>query len=420
MLQNNIKRKEYLKKLEDYKDSDFVKVFTGIRRSGKTSLLHSWADELEKKGINKENIIFISFESPKYNLIDNNIDLDKIIYEKTTNVEGKIYLFFDEIQQVNQWEKSINGFRVTLDCDIYISGSNSKLLSGELATLLAGRYINIQVYPFSFKELLQYKEEIEDLKLTKENITSLFDEYYINYGGMPSILSLKDNESKITALTDIYDSILLNDIISRFSIKNIDLLKRYIMFMINSIGQTYSSEKIKNYLKSNDIYTTQNTLLKYNEYLKQTFFISKCRRFDLKSKKLMKIKEKYYLMDHGFHHAIVEKNNLWIPRIIENIVYIELLRRGYKVSVGRVGEENNGNEKKELEVDFVCEKYGKYIYIQVSYTLSSENTAKREFEPFFKIRDKYDTYIITTDQHDFSNNGVKHLNIIDFLLGYEI
>ena len=262
MLQNNIKRKEYLKKLEDYKDSDFVKVFTGIRRSGKTSLLHSWADELEKKGINKENIIFISFESPKYNLIDNNIDLDKIIYEKTTNVEGKTYLFFDEIQQVNQWEKSINGFRVTLDCDIYISGSNSKLLSGELATLLAGRYINIQVYPFSFKELLQYKEEIEALKLTKENIMSLFDEYYINYGGMPSILSLKDNGSKITALTDIYDSILLNDIISRFSIKNIDLLKRYIMFMINSIGQTYSSEKIKNYLKSNDIYTTQNTLLK--------------------------------------------------------------------------------------------------------------------------------------------------------------
>ena len=179
MIKNNIKRETYLKKIEGVMDSDFVKIFTGIRRSGKTSLLHSWAEELENKGINKENIIFISFESPEYNLIDNNIDLDKIIYEKTENIDGRVYLFFDEIQQVDNWEKSINGFRVTLDCDIYISGSNSKLLSGELATLLAGRYINIQVYPFSFKELLQYKEEIEALKLTKENITSLFDEYYI-------------------------------------------------------------------------------------------------------------------------------------------------------------------------------------------------------------------------------------------------
>ena len=420
MLQNTIKRNNYLEKLEDYKDSDFVKVFTGIRRSGKTSLLHSWADELEKKGINKENIIFISFESPKYNSIDNNNDLDKIIYEKTKNIEGKIYLFFDEIQEVKEWEKSINGYRVTLDCDIYISGSNSKLLSGELATHLAGRYVNIRVYPFSFKELLQYKEEIENIELTKENITVLFNEYYINYGGMPSILSLKNDESKKTALTDIYDSILLNDIIARFNIKNIDLLKRYIKFMVNSIGQTYSSEKIKNYLKSNDIYTTLNTLLKYNDYLQQTFFISKCRRYDLKGKKMMKIKEKYYLMDHGFHHTIVEKNSLWLPRIIENIVYIELLRRGYEVTVGRLGEERNDDNNKEIEMDFVCEKSGKYIYIQVSYTIAQEKTMKREIKPFFKIPDRYDAYIITTDPHDLSYKGVKHLNIIDFLLGDEI
>ena len=281
MIKNNIKRETYLKKIEGVMDSDFVKIFTGIRRSGKTNLLHSWAEELENKGINKENIIFISFESPKYNLIDNNIDLDKIIYEKTENIKGRVYLFFDEIQQVNNWEKSINGYRVTLDCDIYISGSNSKLLSGELATVLAGRYINIPVYPFSFKEVVQYKNEIEGIELTKETINSLFEDYYLNYGGMPSILSLKNNESRKTALIDIYNSILLNDIIYRFKIKNIDLLKRYVMFMMNSIGQTYSSKKIKNYLKSNDIYTTPNTLLKYNEYLQQTFFISKCRRYDL-------------------------------------------------------------------------------------------------------------------------------------------
>lgn len=420
MIKNNIKRETYLKKIEGVMDSDFVKIFTGIRRSGKTSLLHSWAEELENKGINKENIIFISFESPEYNLIDNNIDLDKIIYEKTENIKGRVYLFFDEIQQVNKWEKSINGYRVTLDCDIYISGSNSKLLSGELATVLAGRYINIPVYPFSFKEVVQYKNEIEGMELTKETINALFEDYYLNYGGMPSILSLKNDESRKAALIDIYNSILLNDIIYRFKIKNIDLLKRYAMFMMNSIGQTYSSKKIKNYLKSNDVYTTPNTLLKYNEYLQQTFFISKCRRYDFKGKKLMKIKEKYYLMDHGFHHAIVEKNRLWAPRVIENIIYIELLRRGYNVTVGRLGEENSDNEKKEIEIDYVCEKYGEYIYIQASYSISSEETAKREFKPLFKIPDKYDTYIITTDTHDLSYKGVKHLNIIDFLLGDEI
>ncbi|MBR0270785.1 MAG: ATP-binding protein [Methanobrevibacter sp.] len=420
MKKNEIKRETYLEKLEDYKDSDFVKVFTGIRRSGKTSLLHSWAEELEKKGINKNNIIFISFESPEYNSIDNNIDLDKIVYEKTKNLEGTIYLFFDEIQQVDKWEKSINGYRVSLDCDIYISGSNSKLLSGELASILAGRYINIRVYPFSFKEIIQYNNEIENIELTKESINQLFNEYYINYGGMPSILPFKSDESRKTALADIYDSILLNDIINRFNIKNIDLLKRYINFMMNSIGQTFSSKKVKNYLKSNDVYTTQNTLLKYNEYLQQTFFISKCSRYDFKGKKMMKIKEKYYLMDHGFHHALIEKNSVWRPRVIENIVYIELLRRGYKVNVGRLGEEKKDNDKNEIEIDFVCEKSGQYIYVQVSYTLFSEKTKEREFKPFFKIPDKYDTYIITTDTEDFSYKGVKHLNIIDFLLGDEI
>ena len=420
MIKNNIKRDIYLKKIEDVMDSDFVKVLTGIRRSGKTSLLHSWAEELENKGIKKQNLIFISFESPQYNLIDNNLDLDKIIYEKTKNIKGRVYLFFDEIQQVNNWEKSINGYRVTLDCDIYISGSNSKLLSGELSTVLAGRYINITIYPFSFKEVLQYKNEIEGIKLSKERINTLFEDYYINYGGMPSILSLKNDESKKAALFDIYNSILLNDIIYRFNIKNIDLLKRYVMFMVNSIGQTYSSKKIKNYLKSNDIYTTLNTLLKYNKYLQQTFFISKCRRYDLKGKKLMKIKEKYYLMDHGFHNTIIEKNSLWITRVIENIVYIELLRRGYNVTVGRLGEENNGDKKNEIEVDFVCEKYGKYTYIQVSYSISSEETNKRELKPFFKINDKYDSYLITTDTRDLSYKGIKHLNIIDFLLGDEI
>lgn len=418
MINNEIKRDNYLEKLEEFKDTDFVKVFLGMRRSGKTSLLHSWVDELKKKGINSENIIFISFESSKYNSIDNAKDLDNLIFEKTKNIDGKLYLFFDEIQQVYQWEKSINGYRVDLDCDIYISGSNSKLLSGELATHLGGRYIIINVYPFSFKEVLKYKHEIEGFNLNKESIQHFFEDYYIKYGGMPSILPLKNDSSFKSALTDIYNSILLKDIISRYKINNIDLLKRYCKYMVDSVGQTYSSTKIKNYLKSNDIYTTQNTLLKYNDYLQNSFFILKCPRYDLKGKKTLKIYEKYYLMDHGFHHPLVENNKVWITRIIENIVYVELLRRGYTVNVGKLSEKDEENNSKEI--DFVCEKEGKYVYIQVAYLLLSDETIDREFSPFFRIPDKYDTYVITADKFDFSQKGVKHLNIIDFLLGDEI
>lgn len=418
MINNEIKRDNYLEKLEEFKDTDFVKVFLGMRRSGKTSLLHSWVDELKKKGINSENIIFISFESSKYNSIDNAKDLDNLIFEKTKNIDGKLYLFFDEIQQVYQWEKSINGYRVDLDCDIYISGSNSKLLSGELATHLGGRYIIINVYPFSFKEVLKYKHEIEGFNLNKESIQHFFEDYYIKYGGMPSILPLKNDSSFKSALTDIYNSILLKDIISRYKINNIDLLKRYCKYMVDSVGQTYSSTKIKNYLKSNDIYTTQNTLLKYNDYLQNSFFILKCPRYNLKGKKTLKIYEKYYLMDHGFHHPLVENNKVWITRIIENIVYVELLRRGYTVNVGKLSEKDEENNSKEI--DFVCEKEGKYVYIQVAYLLLSDETIDREFSPFFRIPDKYDTYVITADKFDFSQKGVKHLNIIDFLLGDEI
>lgn len=411
MYKNLIKRESYIKGLDEYIDSDFIKFFVGIRRCGKTSLLYSLVDELKNKGIKEENIIFISFESPEYNLIENFQELDEIVYNKVNDIDGKIYLFFDEIQEVKEWEKSINGYRVSFDCDIYISGSNSKLLSNELSTLLAGRYIKINVYPFSFKEFLQYMDEIENIDLNNDKIELLFKDHYLNYGGMPGILSLKANEFKISALRDIYNSIIFNDIISRFKIRNIDLLKRFIRFMISSTGQTFSSKKIKNYLRNNKIYTTQDTLLKYNEYLQETFFLSKCRRQDLIGKKEMKIYEKYYLMDHGFHNALIGSNEKIIGRILENIVYIELLRRSYEVNVGKIYDK---------EIDFVCKKNGKYIYIQVSYLLANEKTIKREFRPLMNIPDKYDTYVISMDQFDLSRDGIKHRNLIDFLLSNEI
>ena len=224
MTNNLIKRDAYVNQLKDYIDSDFVKVYIGIRRSGKTSLMYNIIDELKSMGVKDENIIFISFESREYTYIDNSEQLDEIIYNKVKNLEGKIYLFFDEIQQVKDWEKSINSYRVSIDSDIYITGSNSKLLSGELATLLTGRYLTINVYPFSFKEFLQYKNEIEDVEITDNSINELYDDYF-NFGGMPGILSLGSEEFKRLALKDIYNSILFEDVVSRFKINNVDLLQ---------------------------------------------------------------------------------------------------------------------------------------------------------------------------------------------------
>lgn len=406
-----IKRYSYVNQLKDYIGSDFIKVYIGIRRSGKTTLMYNIIDELKSMGINDENIIFISFESREYSHINNSEQLDEIIYNKTENIEGKIYLFFDEIQQVNGWEKSINSYRVSINSDIYITGSNSKLLSGELTTLLTGRYLTINVYPFSFKEFLQYKKEIETMELTNDKINELYNDYF-NYGGMPGILSLNSDEFKKIALKDIYNSILFEDVVSRFKINNIDLLQRFTKYMISSTGEIFSSKRIKNYLKSNNIYTSQDTLLKYNEYLNQSFLISKCKCLELKGKKELKILGKYYLTDHGFHHALIEDNILKVTKILENIVYVELLRRGYTVHVGRNTD--------KTEVDFVCEKSGKYRYIQVSYRLTNEKTLDREISPLLRIHDKYESILITTENHDFSKEGVKHINIIDFLCGNDL
>ena len=406
-----IKREAYINQLKDYVNTDFVKAYIGIRRSGKTSLMYNFIDELKSMGVEDENIKFISLESREYAHIDSTQQLDDIIYDKVKNIEGKVYLFFDEIQQVNGWEKSINSYRVSIDSDIYITGSNSKLLSGELATLLTGRYLTINVYPFSFKEFLQYKNEIEDVELTDDSIRKLYDEYF-NFGGMPGIMTLGSNEFKKNALKDIYNSILFEDVVSRFKINNIDLLQRFARYMTSSTGKIFSSKSIKNYLKSNNIYTSQDTLLKYNKYMKQSFFISKCKCFELKGRREMKILGKYYLMDHGFHHALIEDNILKVTKILENIVYVELLRRGYKINVGRNADNS--------EVDFVCEKSGKYKYIQVSYRLTSEKTLNREITPLLKIPDKYESILITAENHDFSKDGVKHLNIIDFLCGDDL
>lgn len=390
-------------------DTEFVKVFIGMRRTGKTQLMLNTIEEVKKRGISEENIIYISLESRKYNHIKTYTQLDEEVYSQIKSTEKRTYIFIDEIQEVEGWEKSINSYRIDLNSDIYITGSNSKLLSTELSTLLAGRYVQIPVYPFSFKEVLEY---------TKQNITPNTQisekeiwNRYLEYGGMPSIQSIDDEYVKTNILKDIYNSIIINDILTRHAIKDIDLFKRFLRYLINSTSQTFSKKSITNYLKNENKETSRTTITNYTEYIQEALFSHKVRRNDLIGKKELKTEEKYYLTDHGFHHIIIDDNKKWMPRILENIIYMELLRRGYTVHIGKI---------KNREVDFVCEKNKSKIYIQVSYILNTPETLKREFEPLENIQDNYPKYVLTMDELDFSQNGIIHMNIIDFLKSEDI
>jgi predicted AAA+ superfamily ATPase len=396
-----IKRTLYLNQIERLIDKEPVKIIIGVRRSGKTYLLKSIQEELKSRGINEENIFLISFESLKYNKIENFKQLDELIMGLTKNTKGKIYLLFDEIQNVKNWEKSINAYRVDLDCDIYITGSNSELLSGEMATLISGRYYQINIYPFSFAEFIQYKKEMEKTDIV--DLEELFEEY-VEYGGMPPIQQVAA-EDKYSYLGDIYNTILLKDIITRHNIRNTDMLNRILDYVIMNIGKNFSAGSIVKYIKHEGRKISKDTILDYLLYAKNACFIYQAQREDIKGKKVLKHNEKYFLAHHGFYQAKYgEMENM--GSILENIVFIELLRRGYDVKIGLI------NDK---EIDFVCTKAKEKIYIQVTYKLENDKTIEREFSALAKIDDNFDKYVLSMDKLDFSGSGLKHRNIIDFL-----
>lgn len=397
-----IKRELYLNQIGRLIDKDPIKIITGVRRSGKTYLLKSIQEELKSRGVADENIFLISFESMKYNKIENFNQLDECIIDLTKNTNGKLYLLFDEIQNVKNWEKSINAYRVDFNCDIYITGSNSELLSGEMATLISGRYYQINIYPFSFVEFVQYKKEIE--KNDVSNLEELFNEY-VEYGGMPPIQQVA-TQDKYSYLGDIYNTILLKDIIARHNIRNTDMLNRILDYVIMNLGKNFSATNIAKYMKHEGRKISKDTILDYLLYSKNACFIHQAPREDIKGKKVLQHNEKYFLVDHSFYqvkYGDIEN----IGSILENIVYIELLRRGYDVKVGII------NEK---EIDFVCTKDKEKIYIQVSYQLNNDETIEREFSGLAQINDNFDKYVLSMDKLDFSRNGLKHRNIIDFLI----
>lgn len=395
-----IKRKFYLEKIVKLIDTEDIKVITGVRRCGKTVLLKQIIDELENRGIASENIIYMSFESSKYKNIRNDDDLDEFIFSKTNNLNGKIYLLFDEIQKVKNWEVSLNSYRVDLECDIYITGSNSQLLSGELATLISGRYISINMLPFSFKELIQYHDEMH------ENIDEIkLFEQYLSYGGFPGLLNY-ENEEKEKYLYDLYSTIVLNDILYENKVKDLDLLERLMEFMISNIGQLFSANSISKYIKNENRKTTPHTIINYMDYARNAFIFYQIKRENIKQKRKLLISDKYYLVDSGFYFIFNGSTQRNWGQLLENIVFLELIRQGYSITIGKI---------QDLEVDFVCRKANQIKYIQVSQSILDENTRKREFKSLEKISDSYPKYVISMDSFDFSANGIIHLNIIDFL-----
>lgn len=398
-----IKRELYMKRIRPFIGSDIIKVMTGIRRCGKSVMLELIRQELLESGVREEQCIFINFEDMSYSYLQEAQALHDEITKRAAAVDSKIYLFFDEIQEVKDWEKCINSLRVSLDCDIYITGSNAKLLSGELATYLGGRYVEFVIYPFSFGEFMElYRSVAPD-----EPIQKCFQKY-LTVGGMPYLANIRfAEEPSKQYLRDLFNSVQLKDIVKRNKIRDVDLLERISAYIMANVGTTFSANAVAKFLKNERRNVVPETILNYIKYCCEAYLFYQVKREDLQGKQILATNEKYYIADHGIREAVFGGNMRDINLILENIVYLELLRRGYNVTVGRTGTR---------EIDFVCDKGGDKLYVQVAYLLATEETIRREFGVYEDVRDNYPKYVVSLDEFDLSRNGIKHRNIRDFLL----
>lgn len=395
-----------MKRIRPFIGLDLIKVIRGIHRCGKSVMLELIKQELIESGVNPIQFISINFEDLSYSHLQTAKSLHDEITNRAKDIDGKVYLFFDEIQEVKDWEKCINSFRVSFDCDIYITGSNAKLLSSELATYLGGRYVEFVIYPFSFREFIELYRPI----YPNNSIQQCFQKYLIT-GGMPYLANIQyaDEPSK-QYLHDLFNSVQLKDIVKRNKIRDVDLLERIIAYVIANVGTTFSASSLAKFLKSEQRTVAPETILNYIKYCCDAYLFYQVKRVDLQGKQILSTNEKYYIADHGIREAVFGGNMRDINLILENIVYLELLRRGYKVTVGKT---------REKEIDFVCDKHGEKLYVQVTYLLASEDTIKREFGAYDTIRDNFPKYVVSLDEFDMSRNGIKHRNIREFLLAEE-
>lgn len=396
-----LKRDKYLDQLIEVKDLNLIKVITGVRRCGKSTLLLQYKDYLLENGIKDSDILYMSFESAKWYEIKDYKDLYN--YIKTKYHNRKVYLLLDEVQNVEDWEKAVNSLLVDINCDIYITGSNAYLLSSELTTLLAGRVYTINMYPFSFSEYLQ----INDNSNTQDKY-QLFNDY-LKYGGMPMLINMKDNERlKTNYLADIKDVVLKKDIIARNKIKDVVFLDNLLRYMSTVVGTLINPSSISDFMKKNGSNIDNETVDKYLKMIENAYFIYRVPRYELKGKQLLKTQGKYYFVDNGLKNVLAGFSSYDTGSSYENIVYMELLRRGYEVYVGKYND---------LEIDFVAVSPNEKIYYQVTRSLLSEDVENREKKSLLAINDNYKKVILTMDMaYNKIIEGIEVKNIVDFLL----
>ncbi|MEA1986556.1 MAG: ATP-binding protein [Candidatus Marinimicrobia bacterium] len=400
----NINRNAYWNKIKPFVDKPIIKVITGMRRVGKSYFLKQIIDNLKMNGIKDSQILFVDKENIDFDFLNDYNDLNKYIKEKFKKINLKKYIFIDEIQNIIKWEKLITSLHKSENYDIYITGSNASLLSSELSTLIAGRYVEINIYPLSYREFVKFTGN--DFVSHEKCFSN-----YIKFGGMPGIFHLEQTaETIFQYLKSIYDTILLKDIVKRYNIRNIALLEKISLFMFDNIGNLITPNSISKYLRSQKLKTYPDTIQNYLKYFTNTFIAYKVPRYNLKGKKLMEINDKYYLNDLGIRHSLLNYRVNDISQILENIVFMELLFRGYNVTIGM---------QNENEIDFIARKNNEIIYFQVAYLLASEKTIQREFNPLMKIKNNYTKFVLSMDSEIMGDDfeGIKRMNIIDFLKG---
>lgn len=392
-----IERTEYLEKLKKWKDKDLIKVVTGIRRCGKSTLFELFIEYLKTIGIEENHIISINLENPD-NDFENYKDFYKFVKQQIKD-EKQYYIFLDEVQNVPEFQKAVDGLYILKNVDVYITGSNAYLLSGELATLLTGRYIEIKMYPLSFKEYIEYYQKDADEKIYLN---------YINRSSFPYALKL-ENETEIDDYLDaLYNTIILKDVAQRRKIADTSMLKTVTKFMFNNIGNCLSIKKIADTLTSDGRPISVHTVENYLDALVESYVFNKVPRFDVKGKQYLQSGEKYYATDVTMRYALLGRRNVDAGHMLENIVYLELIRRGYKVYIGRTGEK---------EVNFVAENKEGFTYFQVAYTTREQSTLERELTPLQEINDHYPKYILTMDIDPIADfDGIKKINVLDWLV----
>ena len=394
-------RRDFLQKIRPFVGLDVVKVATGIRRSGKSIFMQQVRDMIASEIDPEGKFVCVNLEEEENShFLAKGVLHDYVLKEATKNAPSKTYVFLDEVSEVEEWEKTVNSLRVKKNIDLYITGSNSKLLAGELSTYLTGRYVEIRVTPFSFREFREARPQ--------EDVAAAFDAY-LEFGGMPFLSHIGYlPEPSRGYLVDLYSSIMMKDIVRRHKIRDVDLLSRVIGYVMSETGRVFSAASILRYLKHEHRSASFDTVMNYLRFGEEAFLFSSAKREDLMGRRVLAVDEKFYATDHAMRRAVTGGNvRRDIDRTLEAVVYREFLRRGYDVRIGRI---------KEKEVDFVCERGDERLYVQVAYLMESEETREREFSALMSVPDQYPKMVLTLDRVDFSSNGIRHRYLPDFLM----